>query len=55
MSEPAATPPAVPYGPPQAKRVPPRWRVNKKDALKVGVRVAAPFVLGAIVRAIAKR
>lgn len=47
--------PEVPYGPPVARVVPPRWRINKKDAAKIAVRVAAPFVLGAIVKAMAKK
>ncbi len=47
--------PEVPYGPPVARAVPPRWRINKRDAATIAVRVAAPFVLGAIVKALAKK
>jgi len=47
--------PEVPYGPPVERHVAPRWRVSKKDAAKIAVRVAAPFVLGAIVKALAKK
>lgn len=47
--------PEVPYGPPVQKVVAPRWKINKKDAAKIAVRVAAPFVLGALVKALAKR
>ena len=47
--------PDVPYGPPVERNPPPRWKINKKDAAVIAVRVAAPFVLGAIVRAMAKK
>lgn len=57
MSKPASdTPlPEVPYGPPVERTVPPRWKINKKDAATIAVRVAAPFVIGAIVKALAKK
>ena len=47
--------PVVPYGPPVDRSVPPRWKINKKEAATIAVRVAAPFVIGAIVKALAKR
>jgi hypothetical protein len=47
----------VPYGPPVAKTVPPHR--PSKDTIKavglVAAKVAAPFVLGALFRAFAKR
>ena len=55
MTDVKASVPEVPYGPPVARVVPPRWKVNKKDAAKLAVRIAAPFVLGAIVKAMAKK
>lgn len=47
--------PEVPYGPPVDRSVPPRWKISKKDAATIAVRVAAPFVLGAILKAMAKK
>jgi len=55
VSKPAADAPVVPYGPPLPAHVPPRWRINKRDALVLGAKVAAPFVIGAIFKAMSKR
>ena len=55
MSDAVTEDTVVPYGPPVARNLPPRWKVNKLDAATIAGRVAAPFVLGAIVRAMAKK
>ncbi len=47
--------PQVPYGPPLERHVGPRWAINKKDAAKIAIRVAAPFVIGAILKSLAKK